>query len=90
MIIILSLLVIGGLTMVHLENQLLKEINCRNKAKTLYYYNRIFNNIKEFDFSDVNYIKSIKNYLISLSSILYINASNSPVCKKYYTRKEFA
>ncbi|WMM24638.1 AraC family transcriptional regulator [Tissierella sp. MB52-C2] len=73
--------------MVHLENQLLKEINCRNKAKTLYYYNRIFNNIKEFDFSDVNYIKSIKNYLISLSSILYINASNSPVCKKILYEK---
>ena len=73
--------------MVYSENKLIKEINCGNKAEAFYYYDMILNSIKRFDFSNGDYIRSVKNYLISLNSILYTNACNSPICKKMLYEK---
>lgn len=68
--------------MIFIENLLLEEILCNNKAKAFYYYNQIFNNIDRISLNSSSHLRAIKNYLIVLNSILYQSTNNSTICQK--------
>ena len=68
--------------MILLESKLIEEINRQNTAEAIKIYKEIFDNIKKSDFSSGCYLRSTKNYLISLNSLLFMNICNNPICKK--------
>jgi YesN/AraC family two-component response regulator len=77
--------------MMLLEDDLIREINCKNKNKAIVCYRELFNDFKKYDFGNGCCFKSIKNHLICLNCILYKNACTNSACKKsvYEKRNSF-
>ena len=68
--------------MFSMEKELIYEINCGNMEGALKAYEKLFNSIEE----DGN-ICSIKNYIICLNGVLYKNAYENLLCKKFIYEK---
>ncbi|NMA84813.1 MAG: helix-turn-helix transcriptional regulator [Epulopiscium sp.] len=66
--------------MVLLENQLLSAINNHNQKDAVYFYQQISKQIHRQLFNRPCYLRYAKNYLITLNTLLYQNASQNS-CK---------